>query len=95
MQKEYELMLILKSSTPEGEAKKILESLKKSIKDSGKLTEEKNLGKKQLTYPIRRENEGSYYLLTFESDAKPFTSMIGKLRLNEFILRHLLVAREE
>ena len=87
--RKYKLVLILKSD------------LKKEAKDKlvgqvvgwgGKVVNEKvtDLGEKKFSYPIKGNQKGDYVLVEFESEAVA-KEMEDKVRINDDILRHLLV----
>lgn len=94
MLNSYELVLILKTSVSEEGRKKIIEEIKKLLPTSEKKFEVKDFGKRQLSYPIKKEKEGNYYLLTLNMEGKEAASLNSKLKLNEGVLRYLLVRVE-
>lgn len=91
MKNKYELVLILKSSATEEKQKEISKLIEKSIQPEGKIINTNNLGKKVLSYPIKKEKEGIYLLLTLEMLADSTRTLIEKFKLSEIILRHLLI----
>lgn len=89
MLRKYRLVLIFESDLKK-EAK---EKLLKQIKDwSGKISGDKltELGEKKFSYPIRGQQKGDYALFEFESE-RVSDEMENKVRINDSILRHLLV----
>lgn len=89
----YELVLILKSSLQEEKRKKVLEALKKLL-NNAKITKEDIWGQKALAYPIKSEQSGYYYLLSFEvQDVLP-NDFEKKLLMQEDIIRHLLLRKK-
>ncbi|MBI4990474.1 30S ribosomal protein S6 [Candidatus Gottesmanbacteria bacterium] len=89
----YELVLIFKTSVSEDNRKKTIEELKKLLKTSGQ-TDVKDWGKRQFAYPIKKEKEGNYYLLTADAEGKEVAEVSNRLKLNEDVLRYLLVRLE-
>lgn len=83
----YELTLILTSGD-----KKILTEIKK-ILAGGKIKEEKELGRKDLSYPIKKKTEGFFYVINFQVEGKEVAKIREKLLQNDKILRHLLVRK--
>lgn len=73
---------------------KVFEEIKKFIESIGKILESKDLGKKTFAYPIVKEKEGNYWLITFEIDSKETKDLFQKLKMNEAILRYLLIRKE-
>lgn len=95
----YELTLILKAELP---TDKVLAKIKKIIADTGgKVGEVTEWGKREFSYPIKKpaspaggQKEGVYYLLNLELEGKEAKKIEEKLKLEEAVLRHLLVRKE-
>jgi len=86
---QYELTLILKPTLTEEQADAIIEKFKLSI------VHRQVWGKRMLAYPIRKEKEGLYIYLVIELPESNVSSLEEKIRLNEQIIRHLLVTAEK
>ncbi len=86
----YELVLVLRPSLSESEQKKLLSSVKETLKDM-KVAKEEAWGQKPLAYSIRHEIAGVYHLLQLESEKGIPTGFETTLLRNNNILRHLLV----
>ena len=69
--------------------KKLIETLK------GKVVEAKELGEKKLAYPIKKELNGYYYVMQVEANKEAIQEFDRKIRLDETILRHLIIRQEE
>ena len=89
MTRKYRLVLILKSELKKEEKDKLVGQV---ISWGGKVTNEKvtELGEKKFTYPIKGNLRGDYVLVEFES-VSVARELEDKTRINEGILRHLLV----
>lgn len=91
--RDYELVLVLKSDLTEVTREKLVEKVKKWIQDSGgKLASVDIWGKKELAYPIKKQNEGIYLLLNFSGNPPDLEK---KIKIEESILRYLLVRKEK
>lgn len=90
--KKYELVTIsrLNPKTKKGELD--LEKIKAVIGKNGKVLQEDNWGKKTLAYPIKKEASGYYYLVTFEISPDKVSQLDNILKLNENIIRYLLIS---
>ncbi len=88
--RNYQLVLVLKTSLSEANRKKLLETVKSYLKEA-KFTKEEEWGEKVLAYPIKRENSGFYFNFLFESKGQLSTDLEKKLLANEDVLRHLLL----
>ena len=65
----YEIMLIVKNTIEEEKVKKIADSLKDLItNDKGNIIDFKEMGKRKLAYPIKKEVTGTYYVMTVEAN---------------------------
>ncbi len=92
--KKYELTIItcLNPKTKKGEAD--LEKIKKALGDIGKIKKEEGWGKKNLAYPIQKETTAYYYWFAFEADPSKISRLDNILKLNDNIIRHLLIVIE-
>ncbi|OGG23728.1 30S ribosomal protein S6 [Candidatus Gottesmanbacteria bacterium RIFCSPLOWO2_01_FULL_43_11b] len=95
MKRAYELMVLLKSDFDGENSKKREEIVKKLLGDSATLKEVTSLGKKQLAYPIIKETEAIYLLANVSSDGLKLEEINKHAKLDEQILRFLLLGREE
>ncbi len=94
MLNDYELAIVFGISLSEEKQKKILEDVKAIVTSAkGKIKEAKLLGKKKFSYPIKKEKEGFYYILTFTLDGKETGKLSNKIQLTENILRYLIIKR--
>ena len=59
----------------------------------GKILSQKSWGRRELAYPIKKEREGVYLFLELEMEPEKGGEIERKLRLEEDILRHLLVRK--
>lgn len=94
--RNYEMMFIVKTGAESEGAKKISESYKKLVTgNKGKVTELKDLGQKKLAYPIKKELNGFYYVMLFSANSDTITELDRRLRLDENIIRHMIIRLEE
>jgi len=93
--RSYELVLILSSALEKAEQEKILGKIKKIIAEAGgKVGEVTEWGKRELAYPVKKQNEGIYLFLNLEIEGKEAKKIGEKLKIEESVLRHLLVRKE-
>ena len=87
--RKYRLVLILKRALDKKAVDAILADVKKNAGDvkNDKVTD---LGEKKFAYKIKKEQSGMYIMWEFEAE-KVSLELEAKLRLNEDVLRHLLV----
>ena len=91
----YEIMFIVKATLDESSLKKLTTDVQKLITDNkSKVIEFKDMGRKKLAYPINKEVSGFYYLMNVEATHEVIQEFDRKLRINENILRHLILKKE-
>lgn len=90
--KDYELTLIIDPDSKTEDQKKLITKVKKIITDlKGKVEKTDEWGKKQLSYPIKKKNMGSYFCLKINLSPEKVFEIDKKLKLEETLMRHLLV----
>ena len=93
---KYEVMFIVKTTLDENTVKATAESLKSVITEmNGKVENTKEMGQRPLAYPINKEINGFYYVLTVEASNEAIAELDRKARLNENIIRHLIIKLDE
>ena len=92
---KYEIMFIVKSTLDEEAQLKITKDVQSLINGkNSKVIEFKDLGRKKLAYPINKEVSGFYYLMNVETTNEIIKEFDRKIRINENILRHLILKKE-
>ncbi len=93
---KYEIMFIVKANLEETAIKEVSKSFEKLLKDfKSEIKNSKDLGQKKLAYPINKEVRGYYFLLNVLATADAVKEFDRKARLDENILRHLIIREEE
>ena len=93
---KYEIMFIVKPDMEEADIKNTAEAMKKVLTDAkAKIVEEKAMGQKELAYEIKKYTTGYYYLLVVEASNEAEQEFNRVARINENLLRHLIVKVEE
>lgn len=94
--KKYEVMFIVKATQESDEIKKTAETIKNIVtENNGKVVEFNEMGEKKLAYPIKKEINGYYYVMTIEADNNAISELDRKSFINENILRHLIIKLDE
>lgn len=95
MNRTYELVVILEPEIKAEEQEKLLAKISKTITDlKGEFSGTKELGKKELAYPISKRKEGIFVEMKFSLPSNNTPSLRQKLQPEERILRYLLVVEE-
>lgn len=91
----YEIMFIVKNTIEDEAVKKEADALQSLItSDKGKIIEFKEMGKRKLAYPIKKELTGTYYVMTVEANHDTIKEFDRKVLINENVLRHLIIKKE-
>lgn len=94
--KKYELIFILRADQPEEQMALRVERVKAILADhEGQITQENHWGVRRLAYEIEYENKGNYMFLKFASKGTAVAELDRFLRLDDQVLRHLVVVDEE
>lgn len=89
---KYYLTLILKADQDEKERGALLALVKKKmLGEVGKLAKEDLWGIRELAYPIKKEQKGYFVHFEFESDPKIIHGLDKQLKVEEDIIRYLMV----
>jgi len=95
MMTKYEIMFIVKATLDETALNNITKEVQSLINNnSSKVIEFKDMGRKKLAYPINKEISGFYYLMNVEASNEVIQEFDRKVRINENILRHLILKKE-
>lgn len=93
---KYEIMFIVKATEESANIKKTAENTKTILaQEKANVIEFKELGEKKLAYPIKKEINGYYYVMQVEASKEAITEFDRKIKLDENILRHLIIRLDE
>lgn len=88
-------MWILPGTSSEEDGEKSVETIKSLITDNGgEINSAALWGRRSLSYPIKKNSEGAYYLARFSIEAKATQALNRAMDANQDILRHLLIKEE-
>jgi small subunit ribosomal protein S6 len=90
--RSYELVIIIRPDIPEDQAKKVVEGISSEIsKIGGKVAESTLSPKQRLSYTIGKHDDGYNLCLRFEAKPVEVDNLAQRFRLNQDILRHLII----
>ncbi len=94
--RDYEVVYIFDSAIPEERVAEKLERYHGLLtgKHGGEITAVDQWGRKQLAYPIKKKTSGFYVVVQFRSEAEPLPEFERALKLDDELLRFLLVLHE-
>lgn len=92
MRKFYEVVFIVRPDATPAVVESITADITKVIKEgSGDVTKTEFCGLRQFAYPVKKSKRGHYVLINSICSGPVVAEVSRKLRLNESVLRHLVV----
>jgi small subunit ribosomal protein S6 len=93
--REYELMVVLDPNLDDAAIDALNTRIQNLVTQRGGSVESvESWGRKRLAYPIGRYRDGVYILSRFQLPPNAATEIERALKLNESVIRHLLVRAE-
>jgi small subunit ribosomal protein S6 len=98
--RRYELYLVIDAEAEEEDVNAIVERMTELVtagdgETSGEVIKVEARGKRRLAYPIRKKTEGQDIILYLHAPSQALSAMERVLKLDERVLRHLLVRTDE
>lgn len=87
----YQLTLLIKNDLDEKTRKEVLDDVTRRF---DKLVKEDLWGIKNMSYPIKHQDKAFYAHFEFEADPKKISPLDKSLKLNEEIVRYLLLRKD-
>ena len=91
----YEVVYIVDPAQGEEGIASIVASFKALAEQNGSAVEVEEWGTRKLAYPISYKNDGYYVLMSFNSEPSFPRELDRKLRINDGIMRSLIVCKGE
>jgi len=89
---KYELTVVVRPELTEEDRDKVLAKIEELVTTSGGSVLSRDMwGRRELAYPIKKYKEGVYVLFTFNTEAEKTRDIDYKVKINDDIIRHLLV----
>ena len=92
---KYEVMYIIDGDTEESKIEELISMVSSIINGGGKEVKTDKWGMKRFAYPINYKNEGYYVLTSFEAEPDFTKELDRRLKIEEKIIRHMIVNQEE
>ena len=95
--RKYEIMFIARPTLSEEEKKTVIAKFSKILTDNNAtITNEKDMGQRELAYEIKDFKSGFYYVITLEAnDDKAINEFDRQGRNSSDIIRHLITKIED
>ena len=93
---KYEIMFIVRADIEEKTVKDTEKAFEKILTDmKSKVVNTKDMGQRKLAYPIKDQVRGFYYILNVEASSEAVKEFDRKAKIDNNILRHLIIREEE
>ena len=93
---KYEIMFIVRADIDEKTVKDTEKAFEKILTDmKSKVVNTKDMGQRKLAYPIKDQVRGFYYILNVEASSEAVKEFDRKAKIENNILRHLIIREEE
>ena len=94
--RDYEALFILKSAGTDQDIEKAATQLEEPIKKlGGGISRAQSMGKRKLAFRIAKQAEGFYHLVRFTAPTERVRELDKIFRLNERIVRFVIVTGDE
>ena len=96
MNKNYEVMFIINAGLDEEAADAIVKRVEDLItKNGGTVNNIDRMGKRRLAYEVQKQTDGNYVLVEFAIDTAQIKEIDRVIKINEKIIRHLIVKQDK
>jgi small subunit ribosomal protein S6 len=92
---KYEVMYILQPNLEEKNVTKIIDNVNGVFTKEGKVTELKEIGLKELAYPIQKFQKGYYVWSLVVSSSKAISEFTRIANISEEIIRYIAIKLED
>ena len=92
---KYETIFIVNPKLEEAAATAVVDKFKSLVEANGTNVEVEDWGKRRLAYPINDLNEGYYVLMTFNAAATIPHELDRLFRINDSVMRSLIVCKDQ
>ena len=90
--RNYEMVLIVHPDKEGDDLTAVVEDVESLIdRNDGRVLEIEPWGLRKLAYPIKKQQEGYYFVLQSDMEPKSVAEIDRNLRLMEPVIRHLIV----
>lgn len=96
MKREYELTFVIRPDMDDEGFAAVREKVAGYVQAAGgEITNTNPWGRRRLAYPIRRFVEGYYVFMLIQLETQALPDLERSIRLNEDVIRHLAVRKDE
>ena len=95
MQRNYEVMFIVRPDMEEADVDKLIAGLEHTITQGGGTVKAEKQGRRKLAYIVRKFPDGNYVLLTIQADGGLVAEVERRLRVTEPVIKFITVRMDE
>jgi small subunit ribosomal protein S6 len=95
MNRNYELMFIVRPDMVDEELNKLISTLESSVTSAGGTVKSEIWGKRRLAYTVRKFNDGVFVLLIIEGTGAIVHEVERRLRVTEPVIKFITVRTDE
>ncbi|AIE61684.1 30S ribosomal protein S6 [Bacillus methanolicus] len=94
--RKYEIMYIIRPNIEDEAKKALVERFDNILTENGaEIIESKEWGKRRLAYEIKDFRDGIYHIINVKSEPAAVEEFSRLAKINEDIIRHIVVKEEE
>ena len=94
--RNYEVMFVVRPNLEDEATNAVAENMKKVLESKkATINEVVNMGRRELAYEVKKFNNGSYFLFKITGDKEAVKEFDRVANINEDIIRHIVVKRED
>jgi small subunit ribosomal protein S6 len=92
---KYETIFIINPEVAEEGIKTLIQKFSDLINNDGKVLEVNEMGKKKLAYDIKKNKEGYYVVINFESNPELIKELERVYRITDDVIKFLTIRKDE
>lgn len=92
---KYETIFIINPEVAEEGIKTLIQKFSDLINNDGKVLEVNEMGKKKLAYEIKKNKEGYYVVINFESNPELIKELERVYRITDDVIKFLTIRKDE
>ena len=94
--RNYEIMFVVRPNLEDEATNVVAENMKKVLESkNATVNEVVNMGRRELAYEVKKFNNGSYFLFKVTGDKEAVKEFDRVANINEDVIRHLIVKKED
>ena len=91
---KYEALFIVNPSVEDAGIKELIKKFSDLINSNGKVESVEEIGKKKLAYPVKKNPEGFYVLINFESDGSINSELERNFRITDEVIKFIVIKKD-